>query len=153
MCLSITFSAGQEYLIYDFRKGSVIGGRLFESPSSRTNRKNNSVKAPERQHCPQKPPQSRREGLLPAIPVFSGHAAALALGVLFRVTAVTVGRYNPLMNKQLLPPAFVKIMISGWGYCCLESYFFYPPVSLSQQIVCLYSDHKAMGQSSPLSKS
>lgn len=90
-----------------------MGGRSFVSPSSGTKRKNNSVKAPERQHCPQKPPQSRREGLIPAIAVFSGHAAVLALGVLFRVTAVTAGRYNPLMNKQLLPPAFVKIMISG----------------------------------------
>lgn len=107
------FSAGQEPLTYNFRKGSVAGGRLFESPSSGTNMKNNSVKAPERQHCPQKPPQSRRDGLIPAITVFSGHAAALALEVLFRVTAITAGRYNPLMNRQLLPPAFVKMMISG----------------------------------------
>lgn len=106
----------------------MIGGRLFESPSSAANRKSNSVKAPVRQHCPQKPSQSRREGLISAITVFSSHAAVLALEVLFRVTAVTAGRYNPLMNRQLLPPAFVKMMISGWGYCCLESSYFFIPL-------------------------
>lgn len=106
----------------------MIGGRLFESPSSRTNRKNNSVNAPERQHCPQKTHQIRKEGLIPDTTVFSGHAAVLALEVLFRVTAVTAGRYNPLMNKQLLPPAFEKMMISGWGYCCLESPYFFIPL-------------------------
>ena len=71
-------------------------------PSSGPNGKNNLVKAPEKQPCPQKPPQGRREGFIPAIAAFPGHAAA-ALEVLFRVTAVTAGRYNPLMNRQLLP--------------------------------------------------
>lgn len=70
----------------------MTGGTLFESPGCGINMKNNSVNAPERQHCLQKLPQSRREGLIPATTVLSSHAAALALEVLFRVTAVTAGR-------------------------------------------------------------
>lgn len=148
VCLSVISSARWGVLTYDFRKGSVVEGSLLESPSSWHNRKNNLVKAPESVFT--ETPQSRMEGFIPATAVFPGHTAALALEVLFRVTAVTAGRYNPLMNRQLLPPALVKTMISGWGCCCLESsYSFNPPTSLPQQIVCLCSDHKVMTQFSP----